>query len=160
MNKKKDLKIVAMNAMIACVYAALTIAIAPLAYGEIQARISEVIVFLAFYNRKYIPGLVVGCLISNIPSTLGAADMVFGTFSTLCVCLAMYYLKNIYLAALAGGAITGIIVGAELSIIFKIPFLINAVYVFIGEFIVLLIGAVLFKMLEKNENFMTKYIYE
>lgn len=160
MNKKKDLKIVAVNAMIACVYAALTIAIAPLAYGEIQARISEVIVFLAFYNRKYIPGLVVGCLISNIPSTLGVADMVFGTFSTLCVCLAMYYIKNIYLAALAGGAITGIIVGAELSIIFKIPFLINAVYVFIGEFIVLLIGAILFKILEKNENFMTKYIYE
>lgn len=160
MNKKMNVKIVAINAMIACVYAVLTMAIQPFAYGAIQARISEVMVFLAFYNRKYIPGLVVGCFISNIPSTIGVPDLIFGTFSTLCVCLVMYFIKNIYLAALAGGLITGIIVGGELYFVLGLPFIINAFYVFVGEVIVLLLGALLFKALEKNKQFMTKYIYE
>ena len=49
-------KEVAINAMIACVYAALTIACSSIAYGGIQFRISEILIFLAFYNKKYIPG--------------------------------------------------------------------------------------------------------
>lgn len=160
MKKKLNVQLIAINAIIAAVYAAATFAIAPIAYGAIQTRISEVIVFLAFYNKKYIPGLVIGCFLANIPSSLGAWDLVFGTFSTLVVCLSMYYLKNLFAAALAGGLITGIIVGAELTFVFADPFKINFIYVFIGEVLVLIIGAILFKLLERNQNFMKKYIYE
>ena len=42
----------------------------------------------------------------------------------------------------------------------ELPFMINAFYVFIGEFIVLIIGAFLFKCLEKNKTLMNKYILE
>lgn len=38
--------------------------------------------------------------------------------------------------------------------------MINAFYVFIGEFIVLIIGAFLFKCLEKNKKLMNNYILE
>lgn len=154
MNKKLDVKMIATNAIIAAVYAVLTIAIYPLSYGAIQMRISELMVFLAFYNKKYIPGLVLGCLIANIPSSLGVMDMVFGTLSTLIVVIAMNKLENRYVAALAGGVITGLIVGAELYIALKLPFVINAFYVFAGETIILEIGAVLFGFIEKNESFM------
>ena len=71
MSMKFDVEAIAQNAIIACIYAVLTLAIAPLAYSEVQFGISEIIVFLALYNKKYIPGLVIGCFLANIPSPLG-----------------------------------------------------------------------------------------
>ena len=82
MNKKRDVKVVAINAMIACVYAVLTILCSGLSYGAIQLRFSEIFIFLAFYNKKYIPGLIIGCFLANIPSPLGFADIIFGTLAT------------------------------------------------------------------------------
>lgn len=160
MNKVLNVSTIAMNAMIACVYAVLTIAIAPIAYGGIQMRVSEIMVFLAFYNKKYIPGLVMGCFIANMASPMGLWDMCFGTIATLLACIAMYKLNNLYLGALVGGVINGLIVGAELFLALELPFMINAFYVFIGEFVVLVVGALLFQLLEKNETLMKKYILE
>ena len=45
MNKGISVKLVVINAMIAGVYAVLTLAISPIAYSEIQFRLSEIIVF-------------------------------------------------------------------------------------------------------------------
>lgn len=154
MNQNISVKLVVINAMIAGVYAVLTLAISPLAYSEIQFRLSEVIVFLAFYNRRYIPGLAVGCVLANLFSPMGMLDIVFGTISTLIVCIAMYLIKNRYLAATVGAIITGLIIGAELWYAYQIPYLINAIYVAIGELIVLIIGALVFKTLEKNDRLM------
>lgn len=154
MNQNISVKLVVINAMIAGVYAVLTLAISPLAYSEIQFRLSEVIVFLAFYNRRYIPGLAVGCILANLFSPMGMLDIVFGTISTLIVCIAMYLIKNRYLAATVGAIITGLIIGAELWYAYQIPYLINAIYVAIGELIVLIIGALVFKTLEKNDRLM------
>lgn len=157
---KQNSKTIALNAMIAGVYAALTILISPIAYSEVQMRLSEIMVFLAFYNKKYIPGLIVGCLIANIPSPLGILDIGFGTLSTIIVCITMYLLSNRYVAGFMGGVITGIIIGYELHLAFQIPFLINAFYVFIGEAIVLLIGAYLFGLIEKNQGIVNQYLLE
>ena len=60
MNNKK-VQVIAMNAMIAAVYAVLTILISPIAYGAVQMRLTEIIVLLACYNKKFIPGLTIGC---------------------------------------------------------------------------------------------------
>jgi len=144
-------KMMAINALIAALYAVWTFAIAPISYGPIQARLSEVMVFLAFYNKKYIPGLTLGCIIANMMSSLGLVDMVFGTLSTIIVCFAMYYLPNRYIAAVAGGVITGVIIGAELAAVFGFPFFVSALEVFAGEVIVLIIGAVIFGIIERNE---------
>ena len=154
MNKGISVKLVVINAMIAGVYAVLTLAISPIAYSEIQFRLSEIIVFLAFYNRRYIPGLTIGCIIANLFSPMGMLDIVFGTLSTIIVCIAMYSIKNRYLAAGAGAIITGMIIGAELWYAFNIPYVINAIYVAVGELIVLIIGALVFKSLEKNDRLM------
>ena len=159
MNKGISVKLIAINAMIAGVYAALTLALSPIAYLEIQFRLSEVMVFLAFYNKKYIPGLVIGCLLANLTSPLGMMDICFGTFSTLLVCISMYCIKNRYFASIVGAIITGLIIGAELYYAFSIPFLLNASYVFIGELLVLLIGAIVFKVLETNSQ-IKKIIFE
>ena len=112
---KIDTKTIAFNAIIAAVYAALTILLAPISYGSIQMRISEIMVFLAFYNKKYIPGLVLGCLIANIPSPLGLWDICFGTFATLVAVIAINKLPNRYLGALAGAIANGLITFATIS---------------------------------------------
>ncbi len=159
MKRKSLVYTIALNAIVAAVYAAFTVMIAPIAYSEVQLRLSEVIVLLAFYNKKLIPGLAIGCLIANIPSPLGVIDMVVGTCSTLVVCYFMNKVSNIYVSALIGSIATGLIVGAELSIVYHIPYFINAFYVFIGEAIVLFLGTVIYKRLEKNPKFM-EYIEE
>lgn len=155
MNKKNQkIMVLSLNAMIAAIYAILTLMIQPLAYGEIQLRLSEIIVLSAFYNKKLIPGLIVGCFIANIPSPLGIIDMVIGTVSTIIVCCCMNKLNNIFMAAIVGSIVTGIVIGIELSIVYSIPFILNAIYVFVGEAVVLFVGALVFKRLEKNERFM------
>ncbi len=151
MNKGISVKLIAINAMIAGVYTALTLVLSPISYLGVQARFSEIMVFLAFYNKKFIPGLVIGCFLANIPSPLGAMDMIFGTLSTLIVCIAMLLIKNRYIAALAGGIITGVIIGIELYFAFELPLILTIAQVFAGEFIVLFIGALLFKSFEKNK---------
>lgn len=154
MNKNERIKTLSMNAMIAAVYVAMTLMIQPLAYRELQFRLSEVIVLLAFYNKKLIPGLIVGCFIANIGSPLGIIDMFIGTFSTVVVCYTINKVNDLYMAALLGSIITGVIVGLELSFVYSISFVLNAIYVFIGEVVVLLIGTLVFKRLEKNIKFM------
>ena len=52
MKKRKDLiKMITLNAMVATIYAVLTLMIQPLAYRELQLRLSEIVVLLAFYSK-------------------------------------------------------------------------------------------------------------
>lgn len=150
--KRLDVKTIALNAMIAAAYAVLTLVLAPISYGSVQMRISEVMIFFAYYNKKYIPGLILGCLIANLASPLGVWDIVFGTLATALAVTAMWKVRNRYLGALAGGVINGVIVGAELTLLFKeLPFYLNAAYVFIGEVVVLMIGAFAFGLIERSK---------
>lgn len=153
MNRNEKVRLIALNGMIAAVYAALTLALTPISYGAVQFRVSEALIFLAFFNRKYIPGLVIGCLIANLGSSLGMMDVVFGTFATLLAVIAMDKLSNRFLAAFAGALFNGIIVGIELTIVFNTPLLFNMGCVFIGELAVLLITAVVIGVLEDRAFF-------
>lgn len=159
MNNKK-VQLLVINAMIAAIYAVLTILISPIAYGAIQMRLTEIIVLLACFNKKFIPGLTIGCLLANLASPMGMYDICFGTLATLIACIGMYMAKNLFIGAFIGGVVNGLLVGLELYLALSLPFMINAFYVFAGEFVVLLIGAVIFKVIEHNESLMKKYIYE
>ena len=145
-------KWIAMNAMIAGLYAVLTLVLSPISYLEIQCRLSEVMVLLAFYNPKFIPGLVVGCFLANLASPLGMIDIVFGTISTLLVCLALNKSKNIWMSIVYAGIITGIVIGTELWYAYQLPLLINMLYVAIGEAIAILLGVIIFKAIENNKS--------
>lgn len=150
--KQSKVRVLALNAVIAAMYAVLTIFLAPISYGSIQMRISEVLIFLAFYNKRYIPGLVLGCLIANLASPFGIWDIVFGTLATLLAVVLMNKVNNRYLGALCGAIVNGVIVGAELTVLLKnVPFYLNAFYVFVGELAILLIGAFVFGLVEKSK---------
>ena len=139
------LKMLLENAMLATIYALLTVVISPLSYGGIQMRLSEILLFCAFYRSHDIPGLVLGCLIANLFSPMGLPDVIFGSFATLVACLGMWKLHNLYLAAVAASLVNGLIVGLELHWILGLPFWISLAEVAIGEGIVLWIGAMIFQ---------------
>ncbi|NLJ30056.1 MAG: QueT transporter family protein [Clostridiales bacterium] len=89
------------GAMIAAVYAVLTWAqallppTASLTYGPVQFRVAEALTILPVFTPAAIPGLSVGCLLANVLSGYGAADMVFGTLATLLAAVFTRMLRNI-----------------------------------------------------------------
>lgn len=148
------------TAVIAALYAAITMALAPVSYGQIQFRISEAMTLLAFIDPWYIPGLVLGCVLANLSSPLGAIDVVVGSFATLVSVLGMAWVrktlglnvKALFIATLMPVIFNGLIVGWELNYLFEIPYVLAAAYVAAGEFaVVSVFGMVLFRQILNNE---------
>ena len=83
--KKNDEKVIHMvqAAMIAAVYVALTLPIQPIAYGPIQFRVSEALTILPYFTSAAIPGVTIGCFLSNILMGAPLPDIIFGTLATL-----------------------------------------------------------------------------
>lgn len=75
----------AQGAVIAALYAVLTYVAAAmnLAYGPVQFRFSEALTVLPVFTPAAVPGLALGCFLSNLASPLGVVDWVFGTAATL-----------------------------------------------------------------------------
>ena len=69
-------------AILAALYAALTMALAPLSFGPVQARFSEALCILPFFIPETCWSLFAGCLIANI-ITGNLFDVVFGAAATL-----------------------------------------------------------------------------
>lgn len=155
MNIKKLIKI----AITAALYAAATMAIAPLSYGAIQFRFSEVMTLLAYIDPIYIPGLVLGCALSNIYSPLGLIDVLVGTTATLISVYMISKTKNLFIATL-WPTINCVFVGAELYFVLHQPFWISTLYVCLGEFVVVTcIGYPLFRLLLKRKDVLSVLKY-
>ncbi len=94
MNKKSLLIVQA--AMIAAIYVVLTfIANAfGLANYAVQVRFSEALTILPFFTPAAIPGLFVGCLLSNILTGCALPDIVFGSLATLIGAFFTYKLRR------------------------------------------------------------------
>ena len=69
--------------LIAAIYAAITIALAPISYGQIQVRVAEALTILPAFTPAAIPGLFVGCIVANLYGGGGIIDVVFGSLATL-----------------------------------------------------------------------------
>ena len=131
-----------LSAVIAALYAALTLLLAPISYGPIQLRLSEALTVLPILLPQAVPGLFVGCLIANLYTGM-LTDIVFGSLATLLAAIGTYLLrKHSVLAAACPVISNGVIVGLVLSLSFNLPVALTMAEVAIGE-----IGAVLLGML-------------
>ena len=149
-------------AIIAALYAVLThfqnILLPGSATWAIQMRMSEALCILAFFTPAAAIGLSVGCLIFNL--TFAAAlplDFVVGTLATYLAAKVMWWtrnwkIKNIPLFGLLMPALfNAVLVGWELTVYIGGGFGINALYVAIGEAVVLLtLGTVLYFAMKKR----------
>jgi len=154
--KKINIKFLAESAIIAALYAALTWLFAPISYGSVQFRISEVLVLLVVFNPKYAVALIVGCFISNTTSSLGWYDMVFGTLATALAVLPMCFIKKMPIAAIFPVISNAIIVSIELGLAFDLwgaAFFYDILTVGLGELVVLYaLGIPLMYSIAKNEK--------
>jgi len=71
-----------------------------LAYGPIQVRFSEALTVLPFLYPATAPGLAVGCLVTNLLSPYGPADIILGTLATAIAACLTAKMPKWYLAAL------------------------------------------------------------
>lgn len=89
MKSSKQIRFLAQAGVIAALYTVLTYAAAALnlAYHAVQFRFSEALTVLPAFTPAAVPGLAIGCLLSNLASPLGIVDWVFGTLATLLAAL-------------------------------------------------------------------------
>ena len=127
---------IAQSAIIAAMYVALTLVFAPISYGAIQVRISEMLTILPMFTPAAIPGLFLGCLIANLIGGAIIWDIIFGSIATLIGAVFGYLLrKNRWLvpipAIIANVVIVPLVLRYGYGI--NIPILLLALYIAIGE---------------------------
>lgn len=154
MNKKT--LFIAQTAIIAAMYAVLTYAQNLILPGTtsmaVQFRVSEALNVLALFTPAAIPGLTIGCVLSNLYN-IGSGlplDMIFGSLATLGSAVCMYTLRNVKiksypaLAMLMPAIWNGVVVGWEIEYFFIegdfewIGFLTQGGLVALGEVAVML----------------------
>ena len=152
-------------ALVAAIYAALTVLLAPISYGPIQFRVSEAFTALPFLMPGSVWGVFLGCILANL-YTGSVLDIIFGSLATLLAGLLTAWfgkkgdtLKNRLLACLMPVLFNAVIVGAVLTWGYGFQefadnplasFGFNALTVGLGEAAVLyLIGYTLIRQLPK-----------
>lgn len=127
MNRQKHLRFLTTTGIIAGLYAALTIGLAPLSFGLVQCRVAELLTILAVYTPAAVPGLTVGCVISNLvglamgANIAGALDVLLGPLATGLAAWLSYRLRRHRLwglpvwSTLPPVLLNALIVGTELA---------------------------------------------
>lgn len=86
-----------------------------IAYGPVQCRFSEALTVLPFFLPEAIPGLFIGCLVTNLMSTVGPLDIIFGSLATLLAALWTRRMPNKWLAPLPPVLCNAVIIGAMIA---------------------------------------------
>ena len=154
----KKSKLITQSAIIASLYVVLTFVANAmgLASGAIQIRLSEALTILPFFTPAAIPGLFIGCLISNILVGGIIWDVIFGSLATLVGALGTYYLrKNKWLSPispiLANTLIVPFVLVYAYGVTEALPYLMFTVG--IGEVISAgLLGMLLLNSLNKHKD--------
>ena len=146
-----------LSAIIAALYAALTLGFQAISYGAVQFRVSEAMTLLPILFPQAIPGLTVGCLISNLFNPMGATiyDIVFGTLATFLAAMLTWRIRgSIWLRALPPVVCNAVIIGFVLTYAYGIDMLwMNMLTVGFGEAVVCyVLGIPLIKLLQKQPS--------
>ena len=138
------------SAVIAALYAALTLLLAPISYGNLQCRVSEAMTLLPMVLPSAIPGLFVGCMLANLLGGATIWDIVFGSLATLLAAIGTYALREKRIpAALCPVLANGVIVGAVLAHVYALPLWLTMAEVALGEIGAVIIGFALLAALKK-----------
>ena len=152
--EKKSALFLTQAAMIAALYVVLTYIanLFGLASGVIQIRLSEMLCILPVFTPAAIPGLFIGCLLSNILTGCVIWDILFGSLATLAGAIGTYLLRNHkFVFTLPPVAANMIVVPLVLQYAYGVPDAVwyLAVTVGAGEVIsVCILGMLLYKVTE------------
>ena len=146
------------GAIIAALYVVLTYVakLFGLDSGVIQVRVSEILCILPIFTPAAIPGLYLGCLISNLLTGAVWLDIIAGPIATLIGALGTYLLKKYPIVATlppvaANALIVPFVLAYGYGVEEAIPFMMLTVG--IGEVIsVCVLGTGLYFSLKKHAN--------
>lgn len=127
---------IVLSALIAALYAGLTVLLAPISYGPVQFRAAEALTLLPFLLPQAVPGLFIGCLISNMIGGFGLIDIVLGSLATLAAAWLTSKAPNLWLAAIPPVVINGVVVGTYLALISHISIILTMFYIAGSEAVV------------------------
>lgn len=116
-------KEVSLTAVIAALYAAIVIILAPISFGPIQLRVADALIPLAaLLGLPAVYGVALGALVANTYWFMSPIDVVLGTLANLVAGYVMYkYKDNLISASLASSVIVGLVVGGYLWLFFPPP---------------------------------------
>jgi uncharacterized membrane protein len=154
--KRQTIQWISRIAIVTSFYVVFTLVCYPLSFGSTQFRISELLMLLVFFNRKYSISMILGCFIANLFS-FNLIDCVIGTSATALACLAICFSRHLWISAFYPVITNALLVGFELSYFYQEPFWLCSLGVALGEFVcVTLLGGITFTILRKNKNLMKK----
>lgn len=165
----KQTKRIVRSGLVAALYTAVCLALAPFSFGAVQIRVAEALCLLPVFGTEYLIGVTIGCFLSNlIGVSLGttvALDVVFGTLATLLACICTWLLRNVRVFGLALPAslppvlFNAVIIGLEISFLFTDGavtgpiILFNMFSVGLGEIISCsILGVALVRLIERNDR--------
>ncbi|MFC7393443.1 QueT transporter family protein [Scopulibacillus cellulosilyticus] len=149
------------NAIIAALYIVVSMLIQPFGFKVIQFRISEMFNHLVVFNKKYIFGIVLGVILTNLFfSPMVAYDLIFGVgqsvISLIITIILARFIKNIWVRMAVNTVvftITMFLIALELHLAFHVPFLWTWLTTAIGEFVVMAVGAPIMYAINKRVDF-------
>ncbi|GEQ32405.1 QueT transporter family protein [Marinilactibacillus psychrotolerans] len=152
-----------LNAIIGSLYIIITFVIAPLGYGAIQLRLSEMLNHLVVFNKKYAYGLSIGVVLANVLiSPYGIIDWILGGGHTiLSLIVVMFITKN--MTSIKKKMLINTIVFSVFSFIIAILLIISGatkeafwvtyITLFISQFITMAIGIPVMLFLDSKIDF-------
>ena len=144
---------IVLGAVIAALYVALTLPFAPIAYGPVQFRVSEALAILPYFTPAAVPGVTLGCLLSNILMGSPLPDIVFGTIATLIGAILSYRLRvHKYLVCVPPIVANALIIPWVLKFAYGVPDLVPVMMFTVGlgeVFAVGILGNMLLLALER-----------
>lgn len=146
-------RFLAQSGVIAALYVGATLLFQPIGFGAVQCRLSEALTVLPVYTPAAVPGLIVGCFLSNLigvstgVNPAGGWDLLLGTAATGVAALVSYRLrrfriKRLPLAATAPPvAVNAVVVGAELRVVYGgLPLAVHMLLVGAGQAVSCVVG--------------------
>ena len=163
---QKKLQYLTHTGLIAALYTVLTLVIPSIGYGTVQFRVSEMLTILPAYTPAAIPGLTIGCFLSNLiglstgVNPAGGWDLLIGTAATASAALLTYWMRGVrvknvpVLSTLPPVVINALAIGAELAIVYGgLPWYWHMAGVAAGQFAACCVcGTFLAAALNKTKN--------
>lgn len=161
-----NIRTMATSGVIAALYVAVSLIIAPFGFLLIQFRLSEIFNHLIVFNKKYIFGIIIGVFITNLILSPIAVDIIFGVLhSAIALSITIFsakFIKGIIKRMLFNTIVftaTMIIIALQISFFADIPeyngipFLLIYLTLAVSEFVVMSIGIPIIIALNKRLNF-------
>ena len=124
--RDKKVLFITQSSMIAALYVVQTLLANALGLANyaIQIRFSEALTILPFFTPAAIPGLTIGCLLSNLLTGCMPLDILFGSLATLLGAIGTYALRRFLWAAPIPPILANTLI---------VPFILAYVYQFDGS---------------------------